>query len=70
MSNTNRIPPGALVRLPDGTTARAYPECGIGRPWTGRYATCQINPVTGGERRDEGWTRDQLALATSTGTPT
>jgi hypothetical protein len=60
---TNTVPTGALVILPDGSQARCYRDCGIGRPWDGRYVTCQVNPVTGGTRRDEGWTRDQLVIA-------
>jgi hypothetical protein len=62
MTNTDRIPGGTKVRLPDGSLATAYPDCGIGRPWDGRYVTCQTNPATGGMRRDEGWRRDQLAV--------
>ena len=63
MANTDRIPAGTKVRLPDGSLATAYPDCGIGRPWDGCYVTCQTNPVTGGIRRDEGWRRDQLVIA-------
>lgn len=62
MTNTDRIPSGTLVRLPDGTSATCYPDCGIGCPWDGCYVTVQPNPVTGGTRRDEGWSRDQLAV--------
>lgn len=62
MTNTNRIPSGTPVTLPDGSTAIAYPDCGIGRPWDGRYVTAQTNPVTGGTRRDHGWTREQLTV--------
>lgn len=53
---------GTKVRLPDGSTAIAYRDCGIGRPWAGRYITSQLNPATGGTRCDHGWRRDQLEV--------
>lgn len=58
----DRIPAGTRVILPDNTTATAYPDCGIGRPWDGRYRTVQPNPVTGGMRVDVGWQREQLTV--------
>lgn len=61
MTNTN-IPNGTLVRLPDGSTALAYHDTSIGRPWAGRYRTAQRNAATGGDRVDAGWRRDQLTV--------
>ena len=58
----NALPHGTRVRLPDGSEAFAYRECGIGRPWDGYYVTCQVNLVTGGTRFDEGWRREQLVV--------
>jgi hypothetical protein len=55
MTNTNHIPNGSLVRLPDGTEARAYRD-----PRDGTYATVQ--PFNGVQRRDEGWRRDFLEV--------
>lgn len=60
--SVDTLPNGTLVRLSDGSEATAYRDCGIGRPWDGRYVTCQTNPVTGETRRDEGWTREQLEV--------
>jgi hypothetical protein len=60
-TNTDRIPSGATVLLPDGSTAIAYPETGrlgtAGAGFCGRYRTMQ------GRREDTGWTRAQLRLA-------
>jgi len=53
---------GMRVRLFDGSEALAYHDCSIGRPFDGRYVTVQRNPVTGGERRDHGWAREQLEV--------
>lgn len=61
-SHSGVIPNGAKVQLPDGSEALCYRDCGIGRPWNGRYITRQRNPVTGGERIDTDWRRDQLVL--------
>lgn len=60
---TEQLPPlpdGARVRLPDGTTAIAYRDSGIGRPWDGTYVTAQL--LNGIERRDAGWRRDYLEV--------
>ena len=54
------LPHGTRVRLPDGTIASAYRDCGIGRPWDGTYVTTQI--LHGVERRDSGWRREQFEV--------
>lgn len=58
----NALSNGTRVRLSDGSEALAYRDCGIGRPFDGRYVTVQRNPVTGGDRRDCGWAREQLEV--------
>jgi len=58
-TNTDRIPSGATVLLPDGSTAIAYPETGrIGdrrAGFCGRYKTYQ------GGRCDTGFRNKRLA---------
>lgn len=60
MTNSNRIPSGTLVILPDGSRAWCYPDTGrlgTGSPgFCGRYRTYQ------GGRQDTGWTREQLTV--------
>lgn len=54
--------PNTRVRLPDGTIAYASPDVAVGRPFDGTYRTTQRNPVTGGDRIDTGWRREQLEV--------
>lgn len=60
MTNSNRIPSGTKVILPDGTAAICYPDTGklgTNTPgFCGRYRTVQ------GGREDTGWTREQLTV--------
>lgn len=61
MTNSNRIPSGTKVALPDGTIAIAYPDTGRSGDrnnpgFCGRYKTYQ------GGRCDTGWTREQLTV--------
>lgn len=58
MTNTNRIPNGSRVRLPDNSVAVAYYDGGT-------YRTAQRNPATGGTRVDLGWRREQLTMISS-----
>jgi hypothetical protein len=60
MTTPTNIPSGSRVRLPDGTIATCYRDCGIGRPWAGRYVCVQT--VNGIERRDTGWRAEQLEV--------
>lgn len=60
MTNSNRIPAGTKVLLPDGTAAICYPDTGkLGTDspgFCGWYRTYQ------GGRWDTGWAREQLTV--------